>query len=629
MHETLIKIQKLINNNKNKKAITLLKKINSKSPNYHSYNLEGLCYFNNKQYILAIPRFDKALLISPKSTEQTKILFNLAACYLQSENNIKAIEYLKKSLDIDSSIDNSLCRLKLGEIAFAEGQFDLVFQYIPNLLNSTIYANEALLMLLRTSFIAKDRENKLFYSKKVLAEAHNYSSLEAKKTLTLSQKLNHSSLTSDLISILEKKLNHESWFNEFQQSLNFKKSSVKFKLPKQKVLGENLKLISTIQKLLDNNIKLGASFHDSLRIFEENGNLSIKVFLQNVNNETLLNIPLKCMPLMCDFHIDLDSDDQIILLQKENMLNPSSLATMESMISIYNQTNKISTWKKSSPFFTLKNNIPLLSKLVDSKKNAPYITKYIDLLESGKENELALDSFFGSRAFIYKKEDLAESDIHITTPSEYGLLSVIDFLNHKVNGNHYLKEVGKVCVSGHPEETSNELFVHYNNFDPVLTYLIYGFVDTQAPWLFSVPIQVKTSNNIMIDILGNSGNTNTETISNDIDYIKDYAPNLSTKDNISFKADKIVVPDNKHNHLLRDSLKAIISSIDVNKDFKTSIKMENEILHLELQIIKMNLTYWYDIEKQNNNEVSELTKLINTAISHIKSYSNSLGLILF
>jgi len=251
-------------------------------------------------------------------------------------------------------------------------------------------------------------------------------------------------------------------------------------------------------------------------------------------------------------------------------------------------------------------------------------------LALAKNNKkLALDGFFGSRTFTYTKEKLADAGIIINTVSELGLLSIIDFLNHKVHATNYHTEQGNLCVAGKTDATNQELFVHYNNFDPLLTYLIYGFVDTNAPWLFNVPMHITCSNGVRIDILGNAGRTDADSYSKTGDYLAEYLPNIAAKNSKHYGVDKLVIPSKNHNHLLREALTVLIKSIDTDNYFNTDQEFNNEVLLLELQIISKNLEYWREVEilnKENNTEVSLLT---STAKKHISNYANGLGITLF
>jgi hypothetical protein len=332
---------------------------------------------------------------------------------------------------------------------------------------------------------------------------------------------------------------------------------------------------------------------------------------------------------MTDFDVNLVQDNKLSVIPKQKMLNPTAKNTMRLMVDIYNQTDKILSWKQTSPFFALQNQPKLLEMLVAGKKYTSKVIKFYQALKDKEYDKLAVDSFFGSRTFTYSQAALAKAGIHTTESGELGILSIVDFLNHQVGANRFQTKDSGLYVSGKGQPSNQELFVHYNNFDALLTYLIYGFVDISAPWLFSTPIQIMTSNNLKIDILGNSATISTESYSQSGDYLADYLPNITSVNNKHFGIDKLVIPNKANNTLLRESLNVVIKSIDKTNHFVTDKQLAVEVTLLERQIIAKNLSYWREIGRLNTVNNADVELLTSTTTKHINSYASSLGISMF
>ncbi|ATC93399.1 tetratricopeptide repeat protein [Pseudoalteromonas tunicata] len=633
MEEILSQVNELISKNKIKKALTLIKKVNSKNVTYGSLDLEGVCYFHNNQFALAITRFEKALKITPNNIEKIRVLSNLASAHIKSNNKEKALDCFIAALQLDPSANNAQTRLKICQLACELEKFDLVLEYGEKLRLLTDYSNEALHLLLIASFSNNDNVKKEYYSTKLLSECVNFSSASSQKFLNLMYLANDNALGNKLLELLKPKHNHEKWFAQFSQIFNPQQQTIPLldnaSIPAKKVIGSNKKLVKLINRLFENNIEHGASFHPRLRVFEENNNLSIKVFSNNQSNERLLDIPLKCMPLLNDYEISLTDDDLLVTKPKSNMLNPSAQETMQLMVEIYNESQKIKAWKACCPFFTLQSNPSLLDKLVSGKEFNQKVQNFNILSKNNELNILAIESFFGSRTFSYEQKALSALGIVSERPIELGLLSIIDFLNHKVKTNYYNLNQTSLSVSGQPDLNNAELFVHYNNYDPFLTYLIYGFIDTQAPWFFSVPITVQTSDNTSLFILGNSTTQSTDNISENGDYLADFAPDIVTLEQNKFQIDKMVIPAVDNSVLLTETLKMILMSIDKDNSYLNDTKLMNEVSHLEKQIILKNYHYWLEVKKLNTPENNDVSLLVNTALNHLTQYAKYNGISLF
>ena len=333
-------------------------------------------------------------------------------------------------------------------------------------------------------------------------------------------------------------------------------------MPKERVVGGNSELVGLVNELLKYNELLGAKFHPNLRIVETKGELCVKIYHQTNKTEKLLDIPAKCMPLLSDFNFELDAKDNLIATPIAQPTNPDGINTMLLLQKIYNSSDKISHWKNTFPFITLQEFPQFLKQLVAGKPQSSKIQSFCQLMEEKQFDELIIKSFLGSREFGYKQQELMKSGIVSTKESEIGLLSIIDFLNHKIGSNRYISHNGRVSVSGLACQTTQELFVQYNHYDPLLTYLIYGFVDLDSPYVFSVPIELTLFNRDKLEVFGNTTIIKDDMVPDDLKHLSVYLPEVCTQPDGIIQVDKIVIPNTSESHLLREVLTVMLNTIN-------------------------------------------------------------------
>jgi hypothetical protein len=251
-----------------------------------------------------------------------------------------------------------------------------------------------------------------------------------------------------------------------------------------------------------------------------------------------------------------------------------------------------------------------------------------------KKDKLLLDSFLGARIFGYKKEQLARQNIKVEGDSEAGLLSVIDFINHRLASSYYQDSSQGIGISSPAGQGENdELFVQYNYFDPLSTLLIYGFVDLSSPFLFSVPVNMQLAEGREAQVLGNNPFGN-ETVSASAKHLAKYVPNIIKIDK-GITLDSLSIPDLTNINQLRDVLTTVVKSVALNDNLTDSALMA-EVYSLEKQLLQLNLKYWHHLEQLFNQQdnvpviaTEQLESLIGFAKKHISQYANHFGTALF
>ncbi|NQZ07030.1 MAG: tetratricopeptide repeat protein [Algicola sp.] len=644
MREQIIQVEQLFEKKKYKKALLLLKKINKKQASYISINLAASCYFYDKKYTQANLYFVRALTLAANDSDKIEMLINLANTQLKLNNFSQAIEHYIALLEIDGSIATAKQRAALCSIASSQQNHQIIIEYAPKLLMLIEYADAALYLLVQTNLLMPDNEKNIdFYLTKLNGQMTTFNSSTALLFLELAQTCENQTYINKLVDVVGKKFSDEKWFRDFlaaQDCSKQNKPSDVIDMPKERVVGGNSELVGLVIELLKHNELLGAKFHPNLRIVETKGELCVKIYHQTNKTEMLLDIPLKCMPLLSDFNFELDAKDNLVVTPISQPINPDGINTMLLLQKIYNSSNKISHWRKTFPFITLQAFPQFLKKLAAGKPRSSKIQSFCQLLDGQQFDELTIKSFLGSREFVYKQQALKQNGIVSTKESETGLLSIIDFLNHKIGSNRYISDNGKIAVSGLACQTTQELFVQYNHYDPLLTYLIYGFVDLDSPYIFSVPIDLTLFNGDKIEVFGNTTIIKEDLVPDDLKYLRVYLPEIATKPDGLVQVDKIVIPNTNESHLLREVLTVMLNTINTEGIYANEQAVAQEVLRLEIQIIAKNMAYWQDVQvlldsaklkstAQSHLALQDVQQLIQFFKSHYQKYSAKFGISMF
>ncbi|WP_462146566.1 tetratricopeptide repeat protein [Pseudoalteromonas gelatinilytica] len=627
----LQKIAELIKQKKIKKALQLLAK--QKIHDYTFFHQKAICHFQLKQYPQALFASKEALKRQPDNKIKVKLLNDMAMISLLISDSNSALEHYKKSLNIDSSANNAFACEQYVMLLLEKGEFSSVIEYGNKLVSLPQHSAKAYIAILSSCLAQKKYALLNSYLSKITTSLNEFSSEQLVNILNM---LLANNLINEFNLMLEKlNENYEGafWLREFNE-LILKKDVVKPKKSKSGlVTGNDHKLVSLISQLVEHSIAKGASFDPLLEIIASDGELSINYY--GDTQTKLIDIPISCMPLLCDYEISLDYNYKLLCRKKTPMLNPEAEFTMELLIDIYNQSNKIEAWLKANPFLALYDSPILLSKLLEAKKYNAKIQKLKSIFESGDKTKLILESFLGSRQLGYKNDFLSKNNIITSNKVEGGLLSVIDFLNHKSNSNSYKNSANSIFVYGNADKTTNEVFVQYNEFDSVLTYLFYGFVDISAPFITSINVELVTTYGQKWTLLGNSV-ASSELKEGSFAHNHSHLPEISHLTNGTILLNKLLIPTEPKSTLLKDILVNIINTIAPEDILKNDAFFRNEIVNIEKQILVANITYWSDLKKlaeqdtlSSEDAKAQLFLLIEGNLTSLKNYANHNSILLF
>lgn len=247
---------------------------------------------------------------------------------------------------------------------------------------------------------------------------------------------------------------------------------------------ENPALEKVLSELLTLIIEHGGYVSDNITLMEEKGELRILSDLPEENNDVLIILTDACLPRIEEFMITVQGDE-LIAIAKSSDVEESHIAAMGLMMNIYNITNKLAKHRETSPWLALKKSPEIMGKLYEARFEAPKIKQYYEQYESMEYNGLLIDTFLGSRTLAVNPNGGGDS--------YRCLMPFIDFLNHFHASSGYQITNDKLPAllirNSVPIVGSQECFVRYTLMDAMDSFLTYGFVDSNAPFVRSVPLR--------------------------------------------------------------------------------------------------------------------------------------------
>lgn len=658
-------VKLLVSQGKHKKALAIVKKINQKDSesNFESLALEIACLFFDKKYQLAYLKAQHLFKFAVSDEQKLSCLRNLAALSERLNKQDESISYLNDIMIIDSSLKTADQRFSLVNLAFKSGDYESVEKFGPLLSNLSKYSIEALLMLGHSAINMDEHNAALIYFSRLMAEMRVEGRPEIEQLNIISvlnglDKIKAYKKEKELLGFLEPKFKHETWFNEVQKRLErvtniSKVDSVKVDVELSErnpavntvankgVSGNSEMTVKIIKALQSELISMGASFHKYLNIKEDNDEISVTFAIASEKEEELMSVPVRCMPLVNDFQFSLDKNGYLVTKAKKRMMNPAATKLMQLLTQMYNACNKLTSWKKTYPIFLLSSFEDIKSKLFQSKSNSAGYAKYSFSDEGQISDDAVIKSFLGSRVLSFDSESLRKNKIKTKREVEQVFLPIIELINHKMGASTFRTHPNKTSIqtlSG-IGQAGREVFVQYNLDDPLITFFTYGFVDTSAEWIYSVPLVVKTSGLLSIRIENQVKLADTEDVPNHLLGLVEYYPaDISRQGNI-VSVSKLIIPGEQHSHSLRAVLGSLLKKIDSEGIYKDAIVLDAEVDFVERQIIQKNKAYWAELENLINSQqdskkhlpplvAEQLNELCDLCLSHINRYYSQKGFML-
>ena len=237
------------------------------------------------------------------------------------------------------------------------------------------------------------------------------------------------------------------------------------------------KLITRLVTLLEGN---GGFVHPYLQVSVAGGEFSMLVRRGLALNESVITVPLSCMPVLNDFDYSLK---QGILVAQPKALYAISEVHREAMaisVALYNLFDKVEAYSRVSPVTRLRECEALYPTLLGAAQAQFFLAPF-----SNKLDDLKVFAFWHNRSF------------HDAQTGTDRLLTFLEFFDHHSLAHGYTAsgsaDVGdrSLFLRYTPIDHAKRVYVYYSPMDALECFVKYGFVDTSSCFVKSQPFSIE------------------------------------------------------------------------------------------------------------------------------------------
>ncbi len=266
----------------------------------------------------------------------------------------------------------------------------------------------------------------------------------------------------------------------------------------------------------------------------------------------LLRIPEACLPIVEDLEF-VTSETEIALKTAPAGLDERRRSVLDSMLSIYNRAGKIKAHRAETPWVALAPYPDLLSFVMKARADAPKLSKYYALAQAGQIDELVARSFIGSRTLKYPFGPESKQRV---------LMPFIDFFNHhNASPSFGIDDRAIVVKASRPVAGSAECFVRYTMLDAMDAYLNYGFANTTARFIRSVPLRIDLPGIGTLRVLGRVSAPMKKALPQELETLRRWMPPHQKTADGSVVAAQLLIPPSDKEDVLANVMAMLITSL--------------------------------------------------------------------
>jgi hypothetical protein len=348
------------------------------------------------------------------------------------------------------------------------------------------------------------------------------------------------------------------------------------------IAADNRDVERALQKIVALLKRGGAEFADDLIVKCVDRTMSVEAPPDSAGR-VLIRLPWDCLVPLPPYRLALVNDD-IVISSCETGLTSASITLMESVLELYNLTEKVAEHRLRSPWPLIAAHAELLQYVTQRRGRIDAGSEA--LLSPGHENELMLHSFLQTRSLGYR----VGAEHYPPLPV---LMPIIDLFNHHVSGAAYRDDRHaenrslSITRSIAMPATGNECFACYGPYDAFSMWINYNFIDGRVPFVLSVAVA--------IDLPGlgtiRSGSFVKPRARKDLPGpVKDlwfYIPKLFRREGNHLEVSALLIPGPQAPTALRQTLQFLIAEISPGH-----LKQRDLAMRAEEQIVTANETYY-------------------------------------
>lgn len=352
-----------------------------------------------------------------------------------------------------------------------------------------------------------------------------------------------------------------------------------------------------LRKLEDLIEEGGGGLHSELVINSQGGDLSVETKEPMAMGREIIRLTRAVLLPEDQYVVGVSGDDFTLEFPEGSMLTDLQKGLADCMISLYNETGKVQLHKSYSFLLSLADYPEILDILEEGREMSKPVQKWRKDVESGMD-EKRMNQFI-AETFL-KTRHLGYSD-HIRVTNVSILMPVVDFLNHHWGGASFQVKSGvrkgDLAVGcNQVNEGSKECYAFYGTMDAFDAFVRYDFVDSLAPIVRSVPIDLDVPGVGKIVISAPTGGMSQKKPSKAMADLARYMPNMKLNPDSEEKqldVTHLIIPALKKNRMvMRRLLRVILNNLIGAEGDMDETQRENWITEAEGKVIQKNLEYY-------------------------------------
>jgi len=332
----------------------------------------------------------------------------------------------------------------------------------------------------------------------------------------------------------------------------------------------------------------GGRFDDRLRIRSRGGELSVHIQVEGTMGAPaprIIQLPPACLLPVEAFHLTVAGDD-IVVVDHDPDLSPARQGIMQAVVEVWNLTRKIPHHRFSNPAW-LQHVSPALYRRLSAGRHPP-------ATPAPSRNDPLVDNLLDTRTLVYRLDPTSDRHTQVIMP-------VIDFLNHhpfaapylsKADGPHnHVLAVQEFC----PDPQSCECYARYGIYDGYDTFLHYGFVARETPFVISIPLHLDLPPLGKLTVHAYSGRAPDQQLPKAIADLAFYLPAFTVdRAHHSAEVGYLMIPQGNAPRALRRVLAVILHAIEPRLN---DAKIATIVEAIEPEILARNVEFYQDLRR--------------------------------
>jgi len=392
----------------------------------------------------------------------------------------------------------------------------------------------------------------------------------------------------------------------------------------------NVALKKEIKGLIDLLIKNGTVISSGLSIeISEEGGISLHLRRPAGRSKPLIRLKSEHMipaaalnTCLCGDSFEIDPD--------RHLLNPLQIEIGTRIIEIYNAAGKVALHKGENPWIQYRGSPHLLELLLSSLHLGKVKEKKLSFIRGSQEqsgvNEFVVQTFMESRVLSRQAED--------TGKQQQVIMPILDYLDHDYRGSPY--DFSSPYGGGdlrvfcrQPYIWSQECYANYGRIDAVDTFVNYGFIDREVPFVRSIPLEIEIGDRGKLTINSlQAARMNSEKTPKTLRDIQFLLPDWRRDESGEYILSHIFVTTGSYPYATRRIIKWIIE--DMTRDSIDQKFVAEQTAAAEKKIVDANVAYYERIligldhdEKADSGLKNRIRQLVETQLNKLFKYSIS------